>query len=406
MQGLLKASATSEADGFTVCSANPRIVEGKPTKNPRYLQTRPDLTDPLPKYVAEQGLRLFHAVPAGQAVLVPVGAVLVGRRNNPPEPAAHIRALAVYNPIHYQELPELFMEFVCSLTGKSPSTTGAGSEGALTKGPFNALRPIVDLNNALVSFILTGLPGFSTAAGHVGPHAQVDHDVSLLVPEIWARLSATERTPKYLIDNELLEPIKDYEFNGETILASRLGYRITYRFVRAFFGRLFDNPGKVFDEAMLRPETQDPESFADGVKNITEAQERVAKEYFEDGSVADACPPLRALLHIMAHGQYEGNTANDPQVRKMFTKEYLLNSDWYKARLKAKQQVDVRLWKRHAAYLEAFAAKPAYQAECAVLDLEARRKLAADELARAKAPAYLEELVGTLGTDPSVAGVA
>ncbi len=46
--------------------------------------------------------------------------------------------LAVYNPIHYQELPELFMDFICSLTGKSPSTTGFGSEGALTKGPFNA----------------------------------------------------------------------------------------------------------------------------------------------------------------------------------------------------------------------------------------------------------------------------
>ncbi len=26
------------------------------------------------------------------------------------------------------------MEFICSMTGKSPSTTGAGSEGALTKG--------------------------------------------------------------------------------------------------------------------------------------------------------------------------------------------------------------------------------------------------------------------------------
>jgi hypothetical protein len=404
MQKLLKR-ASERDDGFTVCSAHPRIVEGKPTKNPRYLQTRPDLIDPLPKYVAEQGLRLYHAVPAGQAVLVPVGAVLVGRRNNPPDAAAHIRALAVYNPIHYQELPELFMDFVCSLTGKSPSTTGAGSEGALTKGPFNALRPIVDLNNALVSFILTGLPGFSTAAGHVGPKMQIDHDVSLLVPEIWARLSTVERTPKYLIENQYLEQIKDYEFNGEKILASRLGYRITYRFVRAFFGRLFDNPGKVFDEAMLKPETQDPESFADGVKNITEAQERVAKEYFEDGSIADACPPLRALLHVMAHGQYEGNTAADPYVRKMFTKEYLLNSDWYKARLAAKQQGDVRLWKRHAAYLEAFAKRQAYKDESVTLGLDARRKLAADELARAASSGYLEELVGTLGTDPSVAGV-
>jgi hypothetical protein len=65
----------------------------------------------------------------------------------------------------------------------------------------------------------------------------------------------------------------------------------------------------------------------------------------------------------------------------------------------------VRLWKRHLAYLDAFLAKPAYRAECQALNLDARRQTAAAELDRAKAPAYLDELVGTLGTDPSVAGV-
>ncbi len=62
------------------------------------------------------------------------------------------------------------MDFVASLTGKSPATTGFGSEGALTKGPFNALWPVVDLNNALVSAILTGYAGFTTSAGYVGPN--------------------------------------------------------------------------------------------------------------------------------------------------------------------------------------------------------------------------------------------
>ena len=38
------------------------------------------------------------------------------------------------------------------MTGKSPSTTGAGSEGALTKSPFNALPAIYDLNAALLSY--------------------------------------------------------------------------------------------------------------------------------------------------------------------------------------------------------------------------------------------------------------
>ena len=100
----------------------------------------PTCSTPGHAYIAERGMRLARHLGADQPLLVPVGAVLAGRRNNPPDPEAGIRPLAVYRPIHYQELPELFMDFICSLTGKSPSTTGAGSEGALTKGPFNALR--------------------------------------------------------------------------------------------------------------------------------------------------------------------------------------------------------------------------------------------------------------------------
>src|SRR5205823_14882710 len=127
--------------------------------------------------------RLGRWIPAGFPPYLPVNSVLAGRRNNPPDPKAGLPPLAVYNPIHYQEFPELFMDFICSLTGKSPATTGFGSEGALTKGPFNALPPIIDLNNALVSFILTEYAGFTTAAGSVGPNYRMDHDISMLVPE-------------------------------------------------------------------------------------------------------------------------------------------------------------------------------------------------------------------------------
>jgi hypothetical protein len=312
----------------------------------------------------------------------------------------------VYNPIHYQELPELFMDFVASLTGKSPSTTGAGSEGALTKGPFNALRPIVDLNNALVSYILTGLGGFSSSAGHVGPHVRMDHDISLLVPEIWCRLTREERDPRFLIKEGYLEPLKDFDHAGERILASRLGYRITDRFVRAFFGRVFDNPAKVFDEAILKPETQDLAQFADGVKHITEAQQRAAQEYFDDGSVADACPPLRALLTIMATGSWDGRDARHPDVRALFTREHLLASDWYRARLVAKQKRDVAVWKRHVANIDAFLNNPLYRDEAGRLDLRTKHHRAAAELKRASAQQYVEELVGTLGVDPGVVGGA
>jgi hypothetical protein len=295
------------------------------------------------------------------------------------------------------------MDFICSLTGKSPSTTGAGSEGALTKSPFNALRPIVDLNNALVSYMLTGLAVFSTSAGFVGPKVRIDHDISLLVPEIWCRLAPKERDPRYLISLGHLERLEDFDHQGKRVLASRLGYRITNRFVSAYFGRIFDNPGKVFDEALLRPETQDFDAFADGINNITEAHERVARQYLDDGSIEDACPPLRVLIEIMARGSWEGKDAHHPDVRAMFTRDAMLTSDWYAARLKAKQRVDVRLWQRHLRALNDFLEKPAYRNEAIKLGLTHRKNYVQAETLRSASEAYLNILNGTLGTDPSVA---
>lgn len=399
----LLADAAKDGKGLVVSSAHPRIVDGKPTKNPRYLQDRPDLVNPLLTYLSEMGTRFWRSIPADHPLPRPVDAVLVGRRNNPPDKEAGIRPLAVYNPIHYQDLPELFMDFVCSLTGKSPSTTGAGSEGALTKAPFNAVSPVVDLNAALVSYILTGLGGFSTAAGYVGPDIRVDHDISLLVPEIWCRLKPQERDPKFMIERGLLERINDFDYDGRTIPASRLGYRITYLFVRSFFGRLFDNPAKVFDDAMLRPETQGMDSYVDGILNIVEAQERVAKTYFEDGSVEHAIPPLKAVLHIMAHGRFEGKDAHHPDIRRLFTREHLLESDWYRARLAAKQASDVAMWKRHVAYLESFVNQQTSTEVVKRLELPSRLEKAKAELKRVSDSTYLHRLTGTLGLDPTVA---
>ncbi len=156
--------------------------------------------------------------------------------------------LCVNSPIHHMELPELFMEFFASITGKSPSTTGAGSEGALTKGPFNALSPIYDMNNALVSYLATEQPAFITAAGYVGPNYRVDHDISLLVPEIWCRLKAHEADPTFLIEHGPLEKVEDFEHNAELIHASRIGYRIPAKSVRIFFVRVFNNPATVINE--------------------------------------------------------------------------------------------------------------------------------------------------------------
>lgn len=395
MRHLLE-QAYQQNEPYVVSSAHPRLVNGKPSKNPRYLETRVDLVKPLRKYVAEMGARLHRKIPLHQPLCHAVDAVLTGRRNNPPD--GPIRALAVYNPIHYQELPELFMDFVCSLTGKSPSTTGAGSEGALTKGPFNALMPTIDLNNALVSFILTGYPGFSSSAGFIGPNIRIDHDVSLLIPEIWARLSPVERQPAYLLKHGFLEPLNDFEHNGRMVLASRLGYRITSHFVHGLMGKIFDNPYAVFTDEILQPERQNLAVFVDGVNNIVETQQRVSQQYLDDGSIGDACPPLYALLHIMADGHYQGMDAHHPDIRAMFTRDYLLQSDWYHERLEIKQQRDVALWQRHVDYLDGLLQDGRHSTQTA--DLWQRQQKAKQKLDRMRRSEYLQSLVGTLGADP------
>jgi hypothetical protein len=353
---------------YCVSSAHPRIVDGGPSKNPRYLQKRPDLTNPRATYIAEIGTRLAREIPPNAQVWFPVNAVLSGRRNNPADHKAGIPPLAVYNPIHYQELPELFMDMICSLTGKSPATTGFGTEGALTKGPFNALLPVIDVNNALVSSILTGNSGFTTAAGYIGPNYRVDHDSSILVPEIWCRMRVFEREPRFLLENGYLERIDDFDYQGRTVLASRLGYRITASFVDRFLGRIFELPGSVFPEEMLRPEKQNLADYVEGIDAIVAAQRNVALEYFEDGGINLACPPIKALLQAMVDGHL------DPSIRDMFTRGYLLSSGWYRERLCAQQSRDIAL--------------------------ATRLNAPADRLRYLGSQAYLESLTGTIGADP------
>jgi hypothetical protein len=398
MQKLIEDVAGTGRPDFFVSSAHPRVVEGKPSKNPRYLQKRPDLANPRESYLGEMCARLYRRVPLDKPLHTPVDVVLPGRRNNPPE--GNIRPLAVFNPIHYFELPELFMEFVCSLTGKSPSTTGAGSEGALTKGPFNALSPVIDLNNALVSYILTGHHAFVTAAGYVGPKFRVDHDVSLIVPEIFCRMSRQERQPDYLIANHYLEKCEDIEHAGKKILASRLGYRINTRFVHGFFARVFNHPHAIFTDEMLKPELQDMDIFADGMDNIVTTQKSIAKMYFDDGSIHQACPPLKALLHIMLEEQWEGRQLDHPEFRKLFARENLLASDWYRARLKAKQKVDSRLWSHHVEYLSRFQKKNGYADVAVRLGIDGRLDRSRRTLEQIESVTYLEKMSGMLGVQP------
>ncbi len=396
---LINSFLESDSPEFLVIPSEARMVNGEPSKNPRYLQIRPDITDPISKYVAQQATRIFRKIPIGKPLHMPVNAVLPGRRNNPADLENNVPPLAVYNPIHYQELPELFIDFICSVTGKSPSTTGFGSEGALTKGPFNNLLPSTDLNNAFLSYILTGYDGYSSAAGYVGPKFKVEHDVSLLVPEIWCRMSVDERNPQKLMEEGCLEKVEDFEYQGRTVEASLLGYRITDKFVKRFLGRIFSKPDSVFCREMLKPEEQDLEMFVASVENLCVTQKRVAEGLLRDGTVERLCLPLKALVYTMVDGTYNGMTRKDPEFRKMFTRDAVLNSEWYRERLVAKQQKDIALWTKNVAYIQEMLDKKSFEATAERLSIPAKLEEAKKELARVSSEKYLKDLEGTLGVD-------
>ncbi len=397
MAELLSTFADSEGGpDYVVSSANPRLVDGKPSKNPRYLQQRPDRTNAKATAVADLASHLYNRRAAGDPLPLPVDVVAAGRRNNPPEPG--VPPLSAFNPLHYMELPELFMEFISSMTGKSPSTTGAGSEGALTKGPFNAMPAIVDLNAAFLSYALTGYDGWVSCAGYVGPQVRVDHDISMLVPELFCRMTPAERDAQNLIAEGCLERLADFEFEGQQVLASRLGYRMTAGFARKYFGRIFLHPHVVFTPEMLRPELQDPAIFAESVAVTVTTHQRVAQAYFDDGTIALAVPPLRALLEIMANGvTAEGWDLDSVDFRSQFTAEHVRASDWYRARLDAKQAAAARRAATGLAAIERFVSTSGNEEPSERLGMSARIDAAKAELTKFESPEWRESIVGTVG---------
>jgi hypothetical protein len=103
----------------------------------------------------------------------------------------------------------------------------------------------------------------------------------------------------------------------------------------------------------------------------------------------------------MACGAYHGKGVDDPEIRGMFTREYLLASDWYAERLRTKQKRDVALWTRHVRALEEVLVG---RTKPIGLDLGGRLVEARKQLAWVSAPDYLSELRGTIGADPFGSG--
>jgi hypothetical protein len=84
----------------------------------------------------------------------------------------------------------------------------------------------------------------------------------------------------------------------------------------------------------------------------------------------------------------------------MFARESLLASDWYAARLAAKQKIDRQLWRRHVEYADKFLKRASHADEAARLGIADRLSRAKKTLEQVESPAYQETLRGTLGAEP------
>ncbi|MDR1401811.1 MAG: hypothetical protein LBI81_02540 [Puniceicoccales bacterium] len=398
MKKMLEAFVADESGpGYIVCPSELRTMpNGSVSKNQRYLQNRSDICDGFNSYLTNVSSRLWKRIDGNFDVLNShVNAILSGRRNNPP--GEGVKPLCVHGPLHYMDIPELFLEYMASITGKSPSTTGAGLEGAMTKGPFSCVSGVYDLNSALLGFILTGYAGFISAAGFVGPSFKVDHDISYLIPEIWSRMTTSERDPKFLIRSEFLERCENFHSGGRLVQAERLGYRITKKFVRVFAGRVFASPDVIFPDEMLRPELQNMEIFADSMEAIVDAHRRAAMLIIDGGELEKAIPPLRALLHIAADGEYEGLKLGDAKFRSMFARENVIGSEWYMVRLKKYQASQIKHLTGGMKHIADLRELQGERLENSGIDLWAREKAVAEELNFVSGETYADGLIGTLG---------
>ena len=83
----------------------------------------------------------------------------------------------------------------------------------------------------------------------------------------------------------------------------------------------------------------------------------------------------------------------------MFTREYLLQSDWYRERLAIKQAREIQLWQRHAAYIDGLLQNDGVLDEIERIELEEKRSDINAQLQYLHSDGYLECLQGTIGAD-------
>ena len=72
----------------------------------------------------------------------------------------------------------------------------------------------------------------------------------------------------------------------------------------------------------------------------------------------------------MIDGEYEGKNRHHPEIRAMFDRKTILESDWYNDRLRIKQERDVALWTKNIQYLESFLQKKNFKEAANNLDVQ------------------------------------
>jgi hypothetical protein len=102
----------------------------------------------------------------------------------------------------------------------------------------------------------------------------------------------------------------------------------------------------------------------------------------------------------MASGSYQGKDAHHPEIRQMFSREYLLDSEWYQQRLAVKQQREIALWQTHIDSLQQFLDRRSQADMASRMDIKGRLELARERLQQVETEEYLQGLIGTIGADP------
>src|SRR5205814_1301885 len=111
-------------------------------------------------------------------------------------------------------------------------------------------------------------------------------------------------------------------------------------------------------------------------------------------------PAAEGTAARMANDEWERKGLDHPEVRKLFISQNFLSRDWYASRLKAKQTIEPKLWRRHVEYLPRFLRRARHGDEAGRLDVARRLEYARKTLAEVESSEHLQRLSGTLGAEP------